>query len=252
MRHIVIGDVHGCIDELQEMIKLAHPDKGDSVVLLGDLIDRGPDPAGVVQYAMESGFSCVMGNHEEKALRWRKHESRKTGDPKYKNPMRAVHKERIAQWMSISDKAWDWIAGRPTYLRFHKDWVALHAGLLPNVPIERQTDNHLIRMRYISKTTGKMIPVGGPDDPPDSVLWADLWTGPEKVVYGHITFDNARLSPHWLASGLDTGCCHGNKLTALVVEDGRPTELLSVAAKKEYSPRKSSWGEDDETPTAPQ
>jgi bis(5'-nucleosyl)-tetraphosphatase (symmetrical) len=67
----VIGDIHGCLDEFDELRKKIGLVKGtDRVVLLGDLIDRGPDSVGVVRRAMEMNDECILGNHEEKHLRF--------------------------------------------------------------------------------------------------------------------------------------------------------------------------------------
>lgn len=248
-RTILIGDIHGCVDEFKELVHLVDYNKEtDRLILLGDLIDRGPDSAGVVRLARDLNAECVIGNHEEKMLRWYRHEAKKIIDPRYKNPMRKVPAERLAQWEQISDDDKKWIASLPVFIRFNPGWVALHAGCLPNVAIEDQHSNDLIRVRFIDNDTGKHKPIGGPDDPPNTTFWADLWTGPEHIVYGHYTREDPYLRCNksqdgidaWTI-GIDTGCYHGNKLTAYIVEDGAGKELVHVMAKKEYFPRKLEW-----------
>ena len=62
-RTIIVGDVHGCIDEFDELVNLVSYDKTrDRLILLGDLIDRGPDSVAVVKRAREMNLECVMGN----------------------------------------------------------------------------------------------------------------------------------------------------------------------------------------------
>ncbi|HNL01940.1 MAG TPA: metallophosphoesterase, partial [Leptospiraceae bacterium] len=63
VRTIFIGDVHGCVDELKEMIGILGPTREDRIILLGDLINRGPDSPGVVRFVFENGFESLMGNH---------------------------------------------------------------------------------------------------------------------------------------------------------------------------------------------
>ena len=79
-RVIVIGDVHGCIDELQDLLRQCDYRPGDLVVFLGDLVCKGPDSASVVQMAREIGALGVRGNHDFEVIRW--HQAIKSGvDP---------------------------------------------------------------------------------------------------------------------------------------------------------------------------
>jgi len=74
MRHIIIGDIHGCIDELKLLIQKLELQQDDHLYFIGDLIDRGPDSPGVVKYArtLSEKYQVVLilGNHEEKFLRY--------------------------------------------------------------------------------------------------------------------------------------------------------------------------------------
>lgn len=77
-RLIVIGDVHGCLDELQELLLKCNYDyrdknilenkKQQQVLLLGDLVNKGPYSAEVLRFVRESGFLCIRGNHDDAAL----------------------------------------------------------------------------------------------------------------------------------------------------------------------------------------
>jgi predicted MPP superfamily phosphohydrolase len=79
MRHIVIGDVHGCIDELNDLIQKIEFQANDQLYFIGDLIDRGPDSAGVIKkiktLASKYSLILILGNHEEKFLRYLHHSS---------------------------------------------------------------------------------------------------------------------------------------------------------------------------------
>lgn len=68
-RLIIVGDVHGCLDELKELIEKCNYDpQTTSVVILGDLVNKGPYSAEVIQYVRQSGFYCIRGNHDDSAL----------------------------------------------------------------------------------------------------------------------------------------------------------------------------------------
>ena len=65
-RLIVIGDIHGCLDELQALLaRAAYDPATDTVVLVGDLVNKGPKSYEVVRFVRESGFFVVRGNHDD-------------------------------------------------------------------------------------------------------------------------------------------------------------------------------------------
>lgn len=69
-RFLVMGDIHGCLDEFNELVnKMEYQQGRDRLVLLGDLTDKGPDSLGVVRRARELGAMCVRGNHDDKVIR---------------------------------------------------------------------------------------------------------------------------------------------------------------------------------------
>src|SRR5262249_36406906 len=70
-RHIILGAIHGCFDELRELLgQLQYEPAGDVVVSVGDIVDRGPKIRGVVEYLFGlPDFHMVLGNHEDKLLR---------------------------------------------------------------------------------------------------------------------------------------------------------------------------------------
>lgn len=68
--HIVIGDIHGCFDELQELLAKVAATSSDVIVSVGDLVDRGPEPGRVVEFFRTTPNTVVlMGNHERKHVR---------------------------------------------------------------------------------------------------------------------------------------------------------------------------------------
>jgi len=100
-RVIAIGDVHGCIDELQELLRRCDYRPGDLLVFLGDLVSKGPDSIAVVQMAREIGAFGVRGNHDFEVIRW--HQAIKSGiDP----PVVGSEHFQIASCLTKADMKW--------------------------------------------------------------------------------------------------------------------------------------------------
>jgi predicted phosphodiesterase len=216
-RTLVIGDVHGCLDELRTLVALAGLTDDERVVFVGDLVAKGPDSAGVIAWARERGAAAVLGNHDEHVLRAR------AGDAAAKRP----HLE-VANTLTAADV--DWLEALPLWVRVdlagHRRVVVIHGGMVPGVPVEKQTREHLLTMRSIT-TDGRASKriEGAP--------WASLWKGPEHVVFGH---DAVRgLQRHPLATGLDTGCVYGRELSGLLLPEHR---LIAVPARHAYAEMK--------------
>lgn len=237
MKTLVVGDVHGCVDELRELVGLAGVRPGTTrVVSVGDLVDRGPDPVGAVRTFRENGWEAVLGNHEEKALRWLRYEDRRksTGQP---NPMRPPPEERRQEWLSLSEDDRRWLSSLPITERVG-EWIVVHAGLEPGRPLDGQKADRVIRVRYVNEE-GEMVPYadGSLEQPPDTVYWTEKWRGPDSVMYGHavhsMTDPRTDMCGKALCVGIDTGCVFGGRLTGVVV-DGPSFEFVQVRARREY------------------
>ncbi len=234
-RTIFVGDVHGCLDELDELVRTLSLTSSDRLVFVGDLIDRGPDPVGVVRRVRENGWDSVLGNHEERALRWLKNESLvKAGRP---NNMFPPSPLRAAEWRRLSPKDVGWLWKLPLTIR-SKGWTVVHAGFEPSHGVSEQEADKMLHVRFTHKDTGQYVPMDPEkmEQPPDTMFWAEMWRGPENVVYGHSVFSAARFDVGPTGStcvGIDTGCVYGGALTAAVLDCG-VMNMVSVKAKKPY------------------
>jgi serine/threonine protein phosphatase 1 len=75
MQTLVIGDIHGCFDELQALVDKAGLTEDDSIVSVGDCVDRGPGTPDVLRFFQEQlNAKLIMGNHERKHVRASRHE----------------------------------------------------------------------------------------------------------------------------------------------------------------------------------
>jgi hypothetical protein len=225
---VIVGDVHGCTAELEELLEQLRLREGrDRVIFVGDLVVRGPDPHGALALARRLGASIVRGNHEEKLLAGRRGE----------RPLGGEH-ERLAQ--ALSEDEWRMLEAMPLWVDLPENGVrVVHAGVVPGLAIERTPPEALLKMRTMA-TRDQWS-----DEPDAGPLWGSRYEGPPHVVFGH----NARAEPqlHEWATGIDTGCVYGGRLTAAVLARGEPmprgeaarTVLRSVQARRTYSATKT-------------
>jgi len=217
-RTIVVGDVHGCADELQDLLKACGYARGDRLALVGDLVAKGPDSQGVLQFLREERAEAVLGNHDNHALKAHSH------------PNKDLKAERQQLLDTLKKADWAYLEALPLFVRLgperagEADTVVVHGGVVPGVPIEEQDREHLLTLRSIRED-------GTPSKKIEGHPWGAVWKGPERIVFGH---DAVRgLQQHPMATGLDTGCVYGGKLTALILPERK---LVSVNARRSYQP----------------
>lgn len=249
---VAVGDVHGCLEEFDELLKKIQYNKNQMrLVLLGDLMDRGPDPVGCIRRARELGIECIMGNHEEKHIRWNKHQHNLKATGK-SNPMKPMSEAEIKANDELNDQDWSWLKNLPLKLDLGLGWWAVHAGCEPRYTLARQNPAQMMRVRYVDERgIGRALNTDR-SQPEGTVYWDQQWKGPESIVYGHCVHDleepriTSRDGVHCI--GIDTGCCFGGHLTALLMDKSSSVlvpenetwtslNFVQVKAKKIYSPR---------------
>lgn len=237
MRKIVVSDIHGCLEEFEELlVKVKYNHNEDQIISLGDIVDRGPDSMGALKKLKDLNAICILGNHEENHLRYYHHRQKQEIDSNYKIPMRnlANHKKEVQY--SLTKEDFEWMKTWSRYVHFGDNWLGVHAGLEPGVPLEKQKDSTLTNIRYIDNETNKMVKLDKDfNAPPNSRYWTESHQGPYNVVYGHHVrfFDSPVVSEKFGVKtiGIDTGCVFGGSLTCFIL----PTEeVISVKAKKVY------------------
>jgi hypothetical protein len=218
---IVIGDVHGCIVELKELLEACGYRPGDDVIFVGDLVSRGPDSLGVLKLIRDIGARSVLGNHDHALL-----SLKKALEAGVKPPV-VISRSRLAVSMELGRDDWKFLETLPLFLRLPAyQAVVVHAGLVPGIPIEKQDHYSLLNIRSVT-------PSGtGSERKTDGVLWGTLWKGPETVIFGHHASQGLQQHPY--AIGLDTGCVYGGRLTAYLLAE---RQFVSVQAKQIYSPK---------------
>ncbi|MBX3224189.1 MAG: serine/threonine protein phosphatase [Labilithrix sp.] len=232
MRTVIVGDVHGCSSELDALLDAVAFTSGDRLVFVGDLIVRGPDSLGVLDIARTTGAIMVRGNHEQKLLDW--HEGRQRwlhGQEPARQPIGKLHRDLGRALRPI-----DW-----SLLETSKLWLDLpdhdarvvHAGIDPALPFERQSPDTLLRIRTVT-APGSARGQG-------AVLWGTRYTGPPHILFGHNAAPGLQL--HEWATGLDTGCVYGGRLTAMVLAEGQrvPRAVAARRALLVSQPARQVW-----------
>ncbi len=214
-RLIAIGDIHGCLREFEELLHKLDLDRHDRVVLLGDLINRGPDSAGVLALAREVAHLSLLGNHELRLLNYRK-----TGDPTH---LKKADYETLKQ---LEAKDWSYMRAMPlTYHDPGDNIVLVHGGFLPNQPWREQPARIVTRVQVVDKTGNARKRSEAPRCP----HWSELWEGPPFVVYGHTPREHVSRAKWSL--GIDTACAQGGYLTACILPEKR---IVQVRAHEKY------------------
>jgi len=240
---LVIGDIHGCHDELVALLAKAKHENGGKdflcVVSVGDLVNKGPASVQVVRLVRStSNFFAVRGNHDDGAL------AAALGDE-------SRLKKKMYQWVDgLSDRDVLWLANLPYTIRIpnallggdtDRDTLIVHAGLVPGKELEYQSTDTMVLIREVEELNeggtfklkySKRGKQSSPATSPGNVHpWASVWSGPYRVIFGH---DARRgLQVYKDAIGLDTGACYGKKLTGIILPEER---LVQVDSFDVYSP----------------
>jgi serine/threonine protein phosphatase 1 len=193
----VVGDVHGCLASLERLYDLIDPGPRTLLVFVGDLVRKGPDNHGVVQFVRETENAIsVMGNNEAKVVRGEK-------DP---------------DGLTTEDRAY--IEGLPVVISWGGNLV-VHGGVDPRRPLDDHDARDLLTMRSFTPGNDYRRP-----------YWFERYDGDSRVFFGHTVLETPFESPS--AVGLDTGCVYGGELTAYHCDTG---EFVSVAPEGTYQDR---------------
>ena len=236
----IIGDVHGCFEELTGLLQslgyevdpyepgeapigARHPN-GRTAFFVGDITDRGPRNVDCLRLVMgmcaEGSARCVMGNHDNKLGRWLK--GRKV-------TVNHGLETTVAELEQVSDEFRKAAAGFIDGLLSHQylaggDLVVAHAGLKEEM--HGRGSGAVRSFAMYGDTTGEVDEFGLPV----RLEWARNYRGKANVVYGHTPTPEAE----WLNETIciDTGCVFGGKLTALRWPE---REIVEIPALQQYS-----------------
>lgn len=194
-RTIAIGDIHGCLNALRDLIDQVQPEQSDTVVTLGDYVNRGPDSRGVIEFLAALGDTCnlvpLMGNHEHLLLHNRDSRQQREADV---------------------------IADPETGLLLYNDQ---HFEFIESCNLFHETSNHLfVHANYDAEMRLE-------DQHPRELLWMSFniampkrhFSGKTAIV-GHAPQKNGQILDRGHLVCIDTYCYGGGQLTAYDVETG--------------------------------
>jgi protein phosphatase len=230
----IIGDVHGCADELEELLTTLgyasdaagvwrHPE-GRKAVFVGDLVDRGPRTPDVLRIVMRMVAAetalAVPGNHDVKLMRkLRGRDVQITHG--LQDSLRQLENEPPEFRQQVTDFIDDLVSH---YVLDDGKLVVAHAGMKEDM--QGRGSGKVRDFALYGETTGETDEFGLPI----RYNWAAEYRGQGAVVYGHTPVPE----PEWLnrTINIDTGCVFGGRLTALRHPE---RELVSVAAHRTYA-----------------
>lgn len=214
-RTVVVGDIHGCYDELLALVRSVGLGESDRLISVGDLVTKGAKSREVLELFMnDTRFKSVLGNHDRALLEyWKGARRKKDLKPSQKRCAKELQegRERYAEFLD----------SLPPYIDLGTH-VVVHAGLRPGSRLEWQSLDDLTALRTLGLDRERR----------EGTPWYEVYDGDRIALFGHWPAPAPRRGPR--AIGLDTGCVYGHQLTAYVVETD---EFHSVPALRAYDSR---------------
>ena len=208
-RTFIVGDVHGCFDELMLLLKKSgYKSHNHRLILLGDLINKGPDSFKVLSWVREQKVDVVIGNHE---LKFIKAIENRLPLPAVLEKLKKSMNGELGGWLS-------WMKGWPVYIE-EEGFLVVHGGLVPGEHPRQSETEYLVNIRYWG---GKGKGMKDPSYP----AWHDLYTGSKLVVYAHWAQQGLKIKENSI--GLDTGCVYGGQLTGLWLPERKVVQVSSL------------------------
>jgi serine/threonine protein phosphatase 1 len=198
---LVIGDIHGCWDELQALLDTVPLTRDDTIIHVGDLMDRGPHPQPVIEFFMDTpNTHSILGNRDDKHIR------AYDGELGYSGSRQVTRKHQF--------KDDDAYAAAIAYLRDLPLYIDLPEALIFHGYYE--TDKPPNEQR-------REVLLGHPEGEtylgPDYMLWYEDYTDNKPLLFGHRQYPFLHLERKIYP--LDTRCVYGGTLTGLLLPDFR-------------------------------
>lgn len=165
-RTIIIGDVHGCFDELMSLlVEKCQWKNEDRLIFVGDLMSKGNKPLDVLRFVQHSGALCVRGNHDDGALWAHQHFTQSQELEDHYDYTKEFTAEDVV-----------FLKGLPFTIALPElGAIVVHAGLIPGIDLGRQEPKNMYTLRNIRKNeTGHFVACEGREGEP----WASMWQGP--------------------------------------------------------------------------
>ncbi len=245
-KRFIIGDVHGMAEELDALLTKLAPTSEDTVVFVGDLVDKGPDSVGAVQTARRLSQTVpvvvVEGNHEDKHRRFRRN---LTLRPEIAEGQASRQPELAEITNELEDADISFLDSAVPFHRIDEHNILIvHAGIpgdmveFPSTVEEasamtgkkKKMMEKTARVRHVSAKTGKFLTLGSATEA--DPFWAEVHDGRfGHVVFGHEPFVDG-VAHFTNATGIDTGAVFGGSLTAMIIDSDGTRSFVSVPSRK--------------------
>jgi bis(5'-nucleosyl)-tetraphosphatase (symmetrical) len=230
VRRIFIGDIQGCVQQLDELLAALQVRADDRLYAVGDLVSRGPDSPGVLRRARALNMRAVLGNHDMHLLRMAD------------GTRRPSSTDRLHAVLSAPDcdELLDWLREQPVLI-VEGDLITVHGGVHPAwsdvarvaadinagvaAHIRGEQDERITfatQVRYCDAEGRRPLRDDPPPGPP-FFPWDHFYRGARTVVFGHWARRRLVMQPR--LRGLDTGCVYGGALTAWIAEEDRLVQV---------------------------
>ena len=210
MNTLVIGDIHGCYDELQALLDKAGLSSVDKIVAVGDIVDRGPETPEVLDFFQNTSHAqALMGNHERKHVRGNRGEIQ-------------LAVSQLISRIQLADaypNAVTWMSSLPLFLDL-PEAIIVHGYIEPGIPLLEQNPS------IICGTMGGERILRDHYDRP----WYELYDGNRPVIVGHLNYTNSNQPFIYQDKvfGLDTSCVMGKGLTGVLLPS---FQIISVPSR---------------------
>ncbi|MCY4513031.1 MAG: metallophosphoesterase [Bdellovibrionales bacterium] len=208
----LVGDIHGCFFEFMDLLEtLNYDSQKHRLILMGDIINRGPHSWEMLQWVKIHNVEAIQGNHEEAFTRFAR-----------RNRPITPALDELKQQMGKDLEDWlTWIESWPLYIE-EEDFIAVHAGLAPE---KHPKDSDIRTLLYIRTWDEKNKTLGDSSHPP----WYEFYKGNKLIIYGHWAKQGLQVRQNTI--GLDSGCVYGKKLSGILLPERK---IFQVPARQNY------------------
>lgn len=208
-RVIVYGDIHGCLEEFEQLRREIKANADDIEISVGDFLNKGPYSLNTLRYLNYHHIQSVMGNNEAKIVRLY-HKYKKKGTA-YLDTLRQSERKTI---LELEPKDISYLESLPYFIKIDKLTI-VHGGIINGMVLSdkmhEQEKKLLTQLRFFNKDHE---PIPYEDFENRETFWSEEYDGSQGfVVFGHHPFEKVKVDKY--AIGIDTGCVYGGALTAI-------------------------------------
>lgn len=202
MRTLIIGDIHGCLKSLETLVDFIDLSPDDTLVTLGDYIDRGPQSKGVIDYLIElrktHQLVTLKGNHECMMEDARDHYD-ELMNWLLNGGIETLTSFGAVEFDQVPAPYWEFLASCTKYYETEQH-IMVHAGLIPDIPLDEQPDSALYWLRFYD---------------------TEHHMSGKTIICGHTPQRNGKPTVEAHAICIDTWACNGGWLTCLDPDSGQ-------------------------------